>query len=463
MKNTEKKAIKRKLVQFLPIIVFTLSLIASHVSAAGGGNMQDAGVPEDKDGLVAPETDGAMLTTSPQQDGSKATSAQSLGERSRLTGDWGGARSRLEAAGVNLDLEFTMFYQGLVSGYGSQDFEFGSRLDGFVKFDSGGLGLWQGGGLTSHLEYRSGNLPGSLGGTFFPTNSGMEFPSDSPDTLVATSLYLSQQFGSQTSLLVGKINALDLLENDPFFGGWGIHRFMNAVFVAPPSGLVPPVFIGAITSVKLDPVSMSLWVYDPVDRTDDYWPDDLFDEGVTFYFTPSYSTKMAGRPTKFSLIGIYTTKNGIDFSSISDDWKAGLEPSTKEGSYSIGFQVSHLLHLNPANPRQGWGIFLKGAVSDGNPNYVQSSIIVGIGGTGLFHGRDLDSFGVGYFFYNLSDDLQEALNSEGDVGDEQGVEVYYSYAVTPWFHFTGDLQYIDPPRIIRENAFIVGLRANIKF
>lgn len=47
------------------------------------------------------------------------------------------------------------------------------------------------------------------------------------------------------------------------------------------------------------------------------------------------------------------------------------------------------------------------------------------------------------------------------VGDEQGVEVYYSYAVTPWFHFTGDLQYINPPR--EENALIAGLRANIRF
>ena len=102
----------------------------------------------------------------------------------------------MEAAGVKLDLELTMFYQGLESGTGSQDYEFGSRLDGFVKLDTGKMGLWKGGGLVSHLEYRTGDLPGALGGTFFPTNSGMEFPSDSPDKLVATSLYLSSASGS---------------------------------------------------------------------------------------------------------------------------------------------------------------------------------------------------------------------------------------------------------------------------
>ena len=115
---------------------------------------------------------------SPQAAGSSATVDQSLWKRSRLTGDWGGARSWLETRGVKLDLELTMFYQGLESGTGSQDYEFGSRLDGFVKLDTGKMGLWKGGGLVSHLEYRSGDLPGSLGGTFFPTNSGMEFPSD---------------------------------------------------------------------------------------------------------------------------------------------------------------------------------------------------------------------------------------------------------------------------------------------
>jgi porin len=255
------------------------------------------------------------------------------------------------------------------------------------------------------------------------------------------------------------------MENDLFFGGWGIHRFMNTIFVAPPSGLVPPVFFGAITSVKVDPVNLSLWIYDPDDRTKDYWPDGLFDNGVTFYLSASYPFEITGRPTTFSLNGIYTTKDGIDFSSISEEFRDLLEPSTKEGSYSIGFQFSHLLHVNPDNPRQAWGIFLKGAISDGNPNYVQNSIIVGIGGKGLFRGRELDDFGVGYFYYDLSDALQEKIHQRRDllVGDEQGFEVYYSYAVTPWFYMTGDLQYIDPPLKARKNAFIAGLRANIRF
>lgn len=387
-------------------------------------------------------------------------------ERDRLTGDWGGLRSQLKQHGVTFDLDLTQFYQGLVSGNGSHTFEYGGRFDGFVKLDTGALGLWKGGGLTTHLEYRFSDLPGSLGGAFFPTNSGMQFSSDSLNTLVASSLYLSQRFGDRTSLLVGKINVLDLLENDFFFGGWGNYRFMNAVFAAPPSGLVPPVFYGAVANVRLDPVTLTLWVYDPVDRPQDDWPDDLFDTGETFYFMPSYATEIDGRPTTFSLVGIYTTKSGISFSEIGEGWiKAGEEIPNEDGSYSIGFQFSHLLHQNPGNPRKGWGVTLKGAISDGNPNYVKSSIIAGIGGTGLFRGRELDSFGVGYYYYNLSNDLQDVFSTlrKEHVGDEQAAEVYYSYAVTPWLYIAGDLQLIDTPRKEKEDAVIAGLRTAIKF
>jgi porin len=386
--------------------------------------------------------------------------------RQKLTGDWGGSRTKMGNAGITLDLEFTQFYQGLASGTGSKTFEYGGRLDSLVNFNFEKMGLWKGGGFHSHLEYRYGDLPGSIGGAFFPTNSGMEFPGDSPDTLVATSLYFSQKFGDQVSLLIGKINALDLLQTNSFFGGWGNHRFQNTVFVAPPSGLVPPVFFGAIASVNLDPVTVSLWVYDPDDRTKEYWPEYLFGNGITFYLTSSYNTKIAGRSTVFSLNGIYTTKNGTDFSSVADSFRNDLEPLTKSGSYSVGFEFSHFLYQNPDNPANKWGVFLKGSFSDGNPNYVQNAIYGGIGGQGLFRGRELDSFGLGYFYYNLSDDLQDSLDDLArfvSFGDTSGFEVYYSYAVTPWFYLTTDVQYVWTPRSTFDNALIFGVRANIRF
>jgi hypothetical protein len=56
--------------------------------------------------------------------------------------------------------------------------------------------------------------------------------------------YLSQRFGEATRVMLGKINAIDLLSSHPFFGGWGTERFWHLAFVVPPSGVVPPVIMG---------------------------------------------------------------------------------------------------------------------------------------------------------------------------------------------------------------------------
>ena len=66
----------------------------------------------------------------------------------------GGARSSLADKGVTLDLRYTSFYQGLVSGTGKQDFNYGGKVDAFINFDSGKMGLWEGGGFRSHVEFK---------------------------------------------------------------------------------------------------------------------------------------------------------------------------------------------------------------------------------------------------------------------------------------------------------------------
>ena len=68
----------------------------------------------------------------------------------------------------------------------------------------------------------------SIPAKFCPWEHSKEF--------VVTSIYLTQQFGELGSLLLGKINVIDLLAADPFFGGWGILRFMNVAFVAGDEG-----------------------------------------------------------------------------------------------------------------------------------------------------------------------------------------------------------------------------------
>jgi porin len=279
---------------------------------------------------------------------------------------------------------------------------------------------------------------------------------------VATSLYFTQKLGDRSNIALGKFNPEDLLAADNFFGGWGIDRFMNIIFAAPPSGLIPVVFMGAVANIKTEPVSWTIMVFDPDNRTDDYFPGDLFAHGVNVSVSGAHTTTLAGRKTTYAVTGIYSTAEGTDFSSLGSP---DFTTSTKKGSYNVSFEFKHNLQESKAQPNASWGLYLKVATADGNPNYVQSSVIAGIGGRALFFGRPQDVFGLGAYRYNLSDTLQNSLSPETKFRDESAIEAFYSYAVTPWLDVTPDVQYIKPATGGFDNAhaLVTALRAEIRF
>jgi porin len=121
------------------------------------------------------------------------------------------------------------------------------------------------------------------------------------------------------------------------------------------------------------------------------------------------------------------------------------------------------IHNLQESEEQSWGLYLKAATADGNPNYVKATAVAGIGGRALFFGRPQDSFGLGAFYYNLSDDLQNSLDPLVEFDDESAIEAFYNYAVTPWLYVAADIQYIDPARGDNEHALVSALRAQIRF
>lgn len=400
-------------------------------------------------------TDNPMIADSAQ------SSARSDWQtRSTLTGDWGGVRSTFADNGVVVDLRHTSFHQGLASGTGNSDYEYGGKFDAFINLDSAKMGLWEGGGFRSHIEYRHGNAQANLGGAIFAVNTALFWPGDTPDELVATSLYVTQKIGDKSSIAIGKFNPVDLLAADPFYGGWGTDRFMNLILAAPPSGLIPVVFMGGVATIKSDPISWTIMVFDPEDRTFDYFPGDLFENGVNVSVSGAHTTTLAGRKTTYAVTGLYSTAEGTDYSALVP----GIgSTSTKSGSYNVSFEFKHNLQESKTQPNASWGFYFKVAGADGNPNYVQSSVIAGIGGRALFIGRPQDSFGLGVYRYNLSDVLQDALSPYTQFTDESAVEAFYSYAVTPWLNIGPNVQYIKPASGGFDNALVLALRAQISF
>lgn len=71
--------------------------------------------------------------------------------------------------------------------------------------------------------------------------------------------------------------------------------------------------------------------------------------------------------------------------------------------------------------------------------------------------------GIGYYYYNLSDQLQSSLAGALPINDEQGVEIFYNLALTGWLRVTADLQWINPARRDFSDAWVAGIRTSINF
>jgi len=399
-------------------------------------------------GLVAPLQARAQATAG-------GDPPPSLWTRDTLSGEWGGLRGAL-----GFDFWATGFYQDMVKGTGKDDGDLSGRVDLMINGDTGKFGLWQGGGLHAHVTYRGGDLPGFRGGALLPVHTSGVLPLDGKDEVVATSLYYSQRFGD-ARLMLGKINALDLPARHPFFGGWGTDRFWNVAFVAPPSGVLPPVIMGGILTYSFAPYSLTAMVFDPNDQTNSYSFNRLFADGVNVSLSLARSGEFAGRKSGAAITATYSTAEGTDWSQIG--LPPGSQTTTKEGSYNVAVDISHFLVESARVPGKGLGLYVKAAIADGNPNPVKGSFVGGVAGHAIVPGQPLDYFGVGYFFFNFSDELQNAVAPVGRFDDEQGIEAYYAFVPTPWLRLTANLQWVNPANGANPSVWLGGLRVRVAF
>ena len=269
---------------------------------------------------------------------------------------------------------------------------------------------------------------------------------------------MSQRVGNSGR---GKINAVDLRASHPLFGGWGTDRFWNLAFVAPPSGVVPPVIMGGILTHSFAPYTLTAMVFDPNDQTTNYSFNRLFEDGVNVSVGLAWSGDLDGRKSGAGITATYSTAEGTDWSQIG--LPPGSQTTTKKGSYNVAVELSHLLVQSASVPGKGLGLYAKAAVADGNPNPFWPSCVGGITGHAVVPGRPLDHFGVGYFFYGLSDQLQDAVAPVGSLKDEQGVEAYYTFVPAPWLRLSANLQWVNPANGTNPPVWLGGVRMRVEF
>lgn len=144
---------------------------------------------------------------------------------------------------------------------------------------------------------------------------------------------------------------------------------------------MPPTIVGAVVSHRAGAYSFTGMVFDPNDRTNDYWVDGLFEDGVNVSFAPGWSGKVGERDTSVSLTATFSTANGTNLAEIL--LPPGLKTGEKDGSFNITLQAGHLIKPSAVLKGKGLGVYAKAAIADGNPNPIRSSVIGGLAGHGM--------------------------------------------------------------------------------
>lgn len=391
--------------------------------------------------------------------------------RPYLTGDLNGRRSQLAARGVTWDLFATQFYQGVTSGGLSREFEYGGKLDFLPNFDGQKLGLWQGLSANAHVESRFGRTTNSISGTLLQTNAAMAFPFDpDPTSVWLTAFKFNQAVSEHLILFAGKINGLDgyalkyspgVSTNLPGLGGF---QSMGLTFNPIAARGVPYSAAAAGAAVLFgEGSSLAFSVLDPAERSD-RGMDNLFDGGATLATDLVLRRTTLGLPTILNLGGVCTTADftSLDPSVYLELLRQGQLQSAigsgnlpvENGSWALYATGSQALWQSATDPKASWGIFGGLGLSDGNPNPLKYYASIGVGGRRMSSARPLDSWGIGYYFVGLSDEIKTLTQNVRPLRDEYGAEAFYNIALLPSCRLTPNLQVarsglvgVDPPLI----------------
>ena len=391
--------------------------------------------------------------------------------RPKLTGSWFGVRDDLRDHGVVLDLSTTLYYQGITRGGLDEEFQFGGRNDYMVSLDGQKAGLWPGIFVNLHGETVYGDSVNHDTGALVPVNIGRAHPDPLEEKTALTALKFTQALSEDFVVYAGKINTIDNVQQ-PFMPGRGYTvGFMNAALVWNPilGRTMNYATLGAGAAVLSDGQAVaSLTVYDTHDATTTSGFEHLGDNGAIIYPTVTVPTRFFDLPGHQGLWGAYSSGR---YEIVDEQSQNQIPPALqgappmmlKRGTWWITYVFDQALWADPADQKRAWGVFGNVGISDGKPNPIRWSAIGGVGGTSPIPGRELDTFGVGYYYLGFSDDFKHDAKSFVPVRDERGLEVFYDIAVTPWCHLAADLQVITPVLDSSHNSIVPGIRLKIDF
>lgn len=403
----------------------------------------------------------------------------SLAKQKSLTDTPGGPKDELRRLGVDVNVWVTQFFQGIPAGAIDRTARYGGKMDMFLRVDGEKLGFWKGLKFNAQYEHYFGRNLNRQDLALLPVNVAQAFI-ERDGYHSALSMTLTQELSEELSVTIGKFNMLTLAAQTPLVGGGGIDTFMNRAFALPSTGIgvsspesvadrliiAPPYLLGGVAALKTKYFDLRVMVADPRNAQQARVITRPFERGVGAGLMATVPVEIGGLNGFHTLRFAYSNARGFDLDDIGETRAsiARLRGLTKKGFWFVSYAVQQYFVQSATDPKLGWGLFTLATLSDGNPNPVRWSMLVGLAGYNLMTGREDDRWGVGYYHYGLTQPFLSGLAARRiNRRSEGGVEAFYNFAVTRWLRLSGDVQIIDPWNPLRARASYLGLRLQTIF
>jgi porin len=422
-----------------------------------------------------------------------------------LTGDWGGARTKLAEKGISFNVETLNYIQGNAHGGASTNgaFRYGGSTDYFFQFDTYRMGLWPGGYIKVRGETRWGYGVTEQVGAISPPNFDTLLPAPQPNGVTTLTEYYMMQFLSEKlGVIAGQVDLSRLPGQNVFFSD-PYSQFMNTAFWANMASFAVAPYSAMTAGFIYVPTE---WLSGATIVVDSYGTPNVsgFEsafhspQGEAIVQSLTFTIKPFGRDGHQRFGFGYSTREHIPLDDLDRVFLSGLvgpnfdrlnfprslrlgsrnfrlrgpylravvsrliEPEpTNSDNWAFWYDFDQYLYQTPDDPTQGFGLFGGIGITPGELFPISQMYMFGFGGKGVIPNRPGDRYGIGYYYMNLSDDIPELMG----LSHEQGVEVFYNIEVTPWMHITPDLQVIIQPGGSDRNdvALVYGLRMHVSF
>ena len=380
--------------------------------------------------------------------------------RPNLTGNWHCKRTQLASNGITFDGNVTQYVQGVTSGGLDRTFDYGGHNDYVVNMDMGTLVGAKGMFLKLRGESQFGEfINNNTGALLAPNTSGLLPTPDGQETAL-TNFTITQMLSETFGLFAGKLDTMDG-DLNAYAHGRGKDQFMNVGLVATPIAFrTAPYSTWGVGFMMLGAEGTPVFSFsaiDPRDFATTFNIDDIYEEGVTLVAELRLPTEFCCKPGHQLIGGIWSSRDVslLAFAPLLLLPNVPLPQSTE--SWALYWNFDQQLFSNRCDRTKGWGVFGRAAIADEDTNPLEWYLSFGIGGNSPVPCRSEDTFGVGWFYAGVSDELPGLLLEDHG----QGVELFYNFAVTPWMDVSPDLQIIDPARRNVDTSLLFGLRVKM--